>query len=149
MSIALDLADLEGDGGFSIEQASALYRVPLTDYAKHDADTTRGRGLLLSSGCGMMMAAMDSCPALRWCTDVDTLRGKPGVRVGDFLLCAERRARPVAICGWFSISNPDELADAVRRLTRPAVVYLGNLRLGLPGEVDSFREFIDAIGAAS
>ena len=139
---------------FTLEQASRLYGVPLTDYEQLDYDEhghtgARGAGLLVSSGAGMMMSVMDCCPSLRWCVDVDGLRDRRRVRVADFILCAERSASPLAICGWFSITDPRELVGAVRGLTRPAIVYLGNLRLGLPGEVDSFREFVSAIDAAA
>jgi hypothetical protein len=140
----------------TLEQASRLYHVPVTDYRTRDDDGgARGNGLLVSSGAGMMMAAMDCCPSLRWCVDVDDLRGRPTARVTDFLLCAERVASPLAICGWFSISNPDEIVAAVRAMNvaasrrHRAIVYLGNLRLGLPGEVQSFQAFIANIKAAA
>ena len=44
---------------------AAGYRVDLIDYGR---DTG---GLLISSGCGTMMAVMDHAPALRFCLDID------------------------------------------------------------------------------
>jgi hypothetical protein len=125
----------------TLEQGSRLYAIPLTDYG---AD--RGRGLLVSSGCGMMMAAMDCAPRLRWCVDIDTVRD-PRARLADFLLVAERVAEPLAVCGWFSISDPEPLRRAVLALERAAVVYTGNIVLGVPGEVRSFTAFVEALQA--
>jgi hypothetical protein len=131
----------------TLKQAARLYHVPITDYALHDEPDARGEGLLVSSGAGMMMAAMDCCPKLRWCVDIDGLRDRPSARVADFMLMAERVAEPIAVCGWFSITDPKPLRDAVLGLTKTAIVYTGNIRLRVPGEVLSFREFIAGIQA--
>ena len=94
----------------------------------------------------MMMAAMDCVEHLRWCVDIDTLRD-PRARLADFLLVAERHVDPLAVCGWFSISDPRPLRDAVLGFERPAVVYTGNVVLGVPGEVRSFTAFLEALQA--
>jgi hypothetical protein len=123
----------------TLEHASRLYQVPLVDYG---AD--RGRGLLVSSGAGMMMAIMDQCARIRWCVDIDALPRRESVRVADFLLLAEPHCDPIGVCGWFSITNPEEMLRAVRQLRAPSV-YLGNVRAGLDGECDSLRAFIERL----
>lgn len=132
----------------TLDQASRLYHIPLTDYGAW-GDDSRGNGLLVSSGCGMMMATMDCVPALRWCVDTDDLRGRKSARIDDFLLVAQYLATPLGVCGWFSISDPAPLRRAVEALSRPVVVYTGNVRLGVVGEVDSFDKFLRALQAAS
>jgi hypothetical protein len=120
---------------FTIAQASRLYAVPLTDYGP-----ARGDGLLVSSGCGMMMSVMDEVPALRWCVDLDAVHDKRS-RIGDFLLVAETLASPIGVCGWFSISDPEPLRAAVRAMTRRPIVYCGNIKLGAGCEVFSLGAF--------
>lgn len=124
----------------TLEQASRLYGVPLTDYGER-----RGQGLLVSSGSGLMMAVMDACPAFRWCVDLDTLRSRQDTRIGDFLQMAERLTEPIAICGWFSISNPAPLKAAAAGMTTSPIVYAGNVRLGIARECESLEEFLRAV----
>lgn len=92
-----------------------------------------------------MMSVMDACPVLRWCVDLDTLRSRSDTRIGDFLQMAERLAEPIAICGWFSISNPAPLREAIAGMTTSPTVYAGNVRLGCARECESLEQFLSAI----
>jgi hypothetical protein len=122
---------------FTVEQASRFYGVPLIDYERP------GSGLLVSSGSGIMMATMDAVPALRWCVDIDGL-GR-GARLAEFLQLAEHVADPIGICGWFSITDPTVLREAVRSMTRAPLVYAGNIVLGAGAEVRSLDDFVRAL----
>lgn len=123
---------------FTLEQASRFYGVPLIDYERPSA-----RGLLVSSGSGIMMSVMDKVPALRWCVDVDMLG--PTARLTDFLVMADAFVERIAVCGWFSITDPAPLRAAVAALSRAPLVYAGHIELGAGRQVPTLGEFIDAL----
>ena len=112
-----------------------MYGVPVIDYGRaHER-----QGILVSSGCGIMMAVMDQVP-LRYCVDVDTLK-TPSARLGDFLLMSEHVCPPVAVCGWFSLHDPRPLRAALAALLRP-IVYAGGGTQLRDGQSASLGEFI-------
>jgi hypothetical protein len=115
------------------------YRIPLIDYSRPSS------GLLVSSGAGCMMAAMDSCPALRWCLDIDQLA--PESRLAQFLAAAEHLARPIAVLGWFSITDPVPLRAALAGLSRvdEVLVYVHAARLPGGKQCASLLEFERAL----
>jgi len=88
-----------------VAAVAAGYRLDLIDYGRDSS------GLLLSSGSGTMMAVMDHAPALRFCLDIDAQTDE--ARLGAFLQLAARHCAPIAIAGWFSITPPGPLLDAV------------------------------------
>lgn len=120
----------------NLAQISRLYQVELVDYGEH-----RGGGLLVCVGCGLMMGIMDASPPLRWCVDTATLRDKPGARLTDFMIAASRVVEPFAFAGWFSITNPKEIRDALASIPG-AIVYTGKTPIGLPGELADMRQFL-------
>jgi hypothetical protein len=124
----------------TIEQLARLYRVRLIDYERP------GKGLLVSSGCGIMMGVMDHVPALRWCVDIDSCRD---ARIGDFMTAATRYASPLGVCGWFSLTDPTELREAIRAVPEVVATYAGHIRLGVPGEVTTLAAFIAALNGHS
>src|SRR5258707_5188715 len=85
------------------------YGVTLYD-SQRDAN-----GLLVSSGAGIMCAVMDACPVFRWCLDVDD-NSDDGERLARFLICADTSVDPFGVVGWFSITRPEALQKALRRL---------------------------------
>lgn len=123
---------------FTLEQASRLYGVPLIDYERPTA-----RGLLVSSGSGIMMSVMDKVPSLRWCVDVDGLGRR--ARLADFLVIADAVVERIAVCGWFSITDPAPLRNAVAALPRAPLVYVGHIELGAGRQMATLGEFIDAL----
>lgn len=125
---------------FTVAQAARLYGIDLIDYERPS------RGLLVSSGAGIMMGVMDEARTLRWCVDVDSL--KPTARLDQFLVMAERLCDPVAICGWFSITDPRPLRAAIAGMTQPPICYGGNVRFGVGRESDTLRSFLDQLGCA-
>ena len=124
----------------AVIQAARLYAVPLIDYEREDA-----YGVLVSSGCGIMMAVMDASPCLRWCVDADRLRGNPRARIADFLYCASLTADPVVVCGWFSYTDPTELTAAIWKMPIPPLVYGGAHRFGHGREARSLRELLSML----
>lgn len=123
---------------FTVEQAARLYRMPIVDYH-------RGRGVLISSGCGIMMAVMDQVP-FRWCFDTDRLDAGGLARLPDFAELAGA-VTPIAICGWFSYSNPAPLAEAMRR-AGSQLCYAGHVRFGIEGEATTLEEFLERCRAS-
>lgn len=126
--------------------ASRFYRVPLVDFG------TEGwwvwperRGVLIGSGCGLMVSVMDQVP-FRWCVDTDDLRHSRGANLQGFLHMAQSLTGFVAVCGWFSYSDPEPLRAAVRALPNPAacpVYFGGGVLADVPGACYPLQEFID------
>jgi hypothetical protein len=120
------------------------YDVPLVDYCEGD-DAPDRWGLLIGSGCGLMMSVMDHVP-FRYCVDADTLRLHLPSRAYALaqLTAAAGRLEGVALVGWFSISDPEPLRAAFAELNPPGLVYAGATRLRVPGEVETLQQFLDA-----
>ena len=115
-----------------------FYGVPLVDYERP------GHGLLVGSGAGIMMAAMDVAVAFRWCFDIDGMREYRFIR--DFLVMIERCCPQVThfgVVGWFSITDPGPLIDALGQLSRPCWTYGGDRRL-TSNVCDTLADFVDA-----
>ncbi len=66
--------------------------------------------IIVSSGAGCMSAAMDSL-RFRYCMDIDQLT--PRSRLSDFLLWCERILLRVVVVGWFSLTDPEPLRQAL------------------------------------
>jgi hypothetical protein len=118
--------------GFSRE-----YYVPLVDY-KRD-----GGGLLVGSGCGVMMAAMDALPQFRWCVDIDNIRDTS--RFWRWLPWAESFASRVAVVGWFSITDPTVLRQAIGGMKRRPLAYTPGTDLGAE-HCPTLEEFLRRCG---
>ena len=96
-----------------------LFCVPVIDYRR------ASNGLLIGSGAGIMAAIMDATQRFRFAVDLDDCRD-------DDRLCAWVRALDrnglvdlIALAGWFSISDPTEIAATLRGLSVPTIVYSG------------------------
>lgn len=124
---------------FTVDQAARLYAVPIIDYERPS------RGMLVSSGAGLMMSVMDEAPALRWCVDIDRMPSQE--RLTDFLLMCERICSPLAVCGWFSLTSPEPLRRAMSSLANPERCYSygGNVRFGVGDEVESLGAFLNRL----
>lgn len=110
----------------------------------YPADYSRASyGLLIGSGAGTMMAVMDIAPRFRFALDADHYRGRED-RVCDWLRAMDRNGLVdlVAVCGWFSISDPAPLAGALGTLSAPTIVYSG---AGLGREIFSKVTFTDTL----
>src|SRR5216117_3249979 len=107
-----------------LDRWARMYGVTYSDYADRAGYGygREGDGLLVASGCGLMMAVMDACPALRYCFDTDT-QGKNALWA-DWLICAERYASMIVVAGWFSISDPAPLVRGVAGLADPSRVIV-------------------------
>ncbi len=126
----------------TLEEVARLYAIPLIDYERPS------NGLLLSSGCGLMMSVMDAVPELRYCVDVGPMKSP---RLKDFLLFARRMVSPIGVVAWFSVTSPSKILDACEGL-EDVVLYLGHVETSHPGQVPSLADFVRAMaqrGAAS
>lgn len=99
---------------------NCIFGIPLIDYRR------ASYGLLIGSGAGSMMAIMDASPRFRFAIDIDQCRGRED-RLADWLRALDRNALVdlVALAGWFSISDPILIADALRSLRVPTLLYSG------------------------
>lgn len=82
---------------------SRAYGFDVTDYGR-----ARGRGVLLSVGSGLLMAAMDLMPSLRWATDLSG--GKPAEQTREWCTWLDRVVSHVVVVAWFTITDPAFLA---------------------------------------
>lgn len=88
-----------------VELCARLTGVPLIDYGRPT------EGVLVGSGSGLMMALMDVCPNFRWCTEFDNAQNANWI---DFIEGVSRHVL-VVVAGWFSITDPRALREAVGR----------------------------------
>ena len=89
------------------EQLARAYPAPqVYDYGAHRADQ-----LVLATGAGMMMAAMDALNA-RWCADIGGQRGLASCR--DWLAACAHTVERVWLIGWFTITDPASVFDPIR-----------------------------------
>jgi hypothetical protein len=111
---------------------SAIFDVRPVDYERSS------RGLLIGSGAGVLMAVMDLASCFRYAIDVDQCRGRMD-RLGAWLRALDRNGLVdrIAVCGWFSITDPKEIAGALAGLSAPILVYAGG---GLGRE--QFADFV-------
>jgi len=122
----------------SVDSIARMYRIPVIDYDRES------RGVLVSSGCGIMMAIMDDASSLRWCVDIDELPRDNRLR--DFMLWLPRLAAPIAVAGFFSITDPTPLRSIIADL--PGVITYGGAGVALGGRACStLREFLDTVNA--
>jgi hypothetical protein len=77
----------------------------------YDYGTHRAEQLVLATGAGMMMAAMDALNA-RWCADIGGQRGLDSCR--DWLTASALVVERVWLIGWFTITDPARVFDAIR-----------------------------------
>lgn len=108
------------------------------DVIEYDRD---GDAILISSGCGIMMAVMDEVPRIKWCVDID--RTGCDARLRDFIQWAHYfLCMPVFIVGWFSITDPDPLRSLVISIRGDAIAYTPSVELGAK-HVETLAEFVE------
>ena len=120
-----------------LAEFSGQYYVPLADYGAH-----RGDWLLLSSGCGIMMAVMDADQRFRWCVDVDGLKDRS--RFARWAGWSQRLVAGVAVVGWFSITDPSLLRQAVAAMDQMPLAYTPGVELGAK-HCGSLEEFLQQL----
>ena len=97
--------------------------IPLIDYER------AGDGLLISSGCGIMLAVMDSVPTLRFCVDIDD--AGCGDRFADFIQWIRYwKTVPLFCVGWFSLTSPEPLKRIVDNVRGEVLAYTPGVDLG-------------------
>lgn len=136
---------------FTVPMAARMYHVPLVDYCESTPEPNRW-GVLIGSGCGLMMSVMDVVP-FRFCLDADELHlaadPSRAYALAQFIAIAAR-LEGVALVGWFSITDPAPLANAFAALDPPGLLYMGDMqgrRPDVPGTVDTLEQFLTAARA--
>lgn len=120
----------------SVELAGRLCAVPIIDW-------NRGEGVLIGSGCGMMMAIMDETQ-LRWAVDSDSALG---ANWQDFIDAMVMNGHRVVLAGWFSNSSPRIFSCALERHP-DLLVYGGSFKFGSANEAESLEDLIARIRAS-
>lgn len=137
---------------WTVQLASRMYlRGMMRDDALVDmceGETQPDRwGVLLGSGCGLMMAVLDHVP-FRYCLDIDELKlGRDARRIERFSSFVQMaNVAPdggIALAGWFSITPIDAVQDAFSFVPgEQPVVYARGRQIIVPGFVDTLEEFI-------
>jgi len=125
------------------EYIAAYFGYALTDYGR------AGDGLMLSSGAGLMMAAMDVCQRVRWCVDIDAVRPLWS-RLPELMVALDRNCGlgVLVVTGAFLADKPDQLRAGLARLTlTPAVAYCARQR-NFPDEALTLTELAARVAAA-
>lgn len=102
-----------------------------------------GDGVLIASGCGIMMSIMDAVPRYRYCIDVDSFRQIQS-RLPQMLSALDKNChlKIIGIAGWFSLDKPDALQQSQQRITNAqCVTYSGGYN-AFTNETISLQEFI-------
>lgn len=105
-----------------------------------------GDSLLIASGCGLMMAVMDSVPRFRWCIDIDSHR-EIAHRVPTFMSALDLNCqfKAIGVAGWFSVDTPHALQQGIAKVTRAqCIAYSGGLGV-FSNEQHTLREYIYAL----
>lgn len=113
-------------------------------FGVHPVDYRRASyGLLIGSGSGTMMGVMDVALRFRFALDADQYRGRED-HLCDWIRAMDRNCLVdlIAVCGWFSITDPVPFAGALGTLSAPTIVYSG---AGLRREVFSQVTFTDTL----
>jgi hypothetical protein len=114
----------------TIEQLSKLYKISVDDFVDYGAERP-GSGLLVSAGCGLMMATCDAVPSFRYAMDADVLPPASRTRVADWFEGMAYICDRVAFTGWFSRPENGLPMQAWTRhfaqnVGRPLVYFGGN-----------------------
>lgn len=102
-----------------------------------------GDGVLIASGCGIMMSIMDAVPRYRYCIDVDSFRSIQS-RLPQMLSALDKNCqlKLIGIAGWFSLDKPDALQQGQTRITKAqCITYSGGYN-AFVNEALSLQEFI-------
>ena len=98
------------------ETLGKIYNVGIIDYKRE------GHGILMAIGSGFMMAVMDMCPKLRYCTDLSNFRNWDGFQ--KWLVCMNWLADFIVVAAWYSISKPEKLRESLLLVKKvPLLIY--------------------------
>ncbi len=102
-----------------------------------------GDGVLIASGCGIMMSIMDAVPRFQYCIDVDSFRENHS-RLPQLLSALDKNCefKLIAIAGWFSLDKPDMLRDGQHRITNAQCVTYSGGYFAFPNEAQTLKQFI-------
>lgn len=103
---------------------------------------TRGHGLLLTTGAGLMMSLMDQLPAISYAADLGGGRNIEGM--GKFLEAASRLFSHVLVVAWFTASNPATWQDAyLSHLAGVEIGYWSNEELPIERRFNTVGEALE------
>lgn len=122
-----------------VTELARFFGVPLIDYRRES------NGVLVASGCGIMMAAMDEVPCFRWCVDADSMRwGGAPWRIEWFMTALDRNTTVelLGVAGWFSLDRPTYLQAGLRTIHRMRTATYSGGAGAFDGEASSYGEFV-------
>lgn len=107
-------------------RVAAAYRLPhVVDYGPQRP----GRGLLITTGAGLLLADMDVLPSCRWAVDIGASRGHP--HAADWAAVCARLVTHTVAHLWMAITDPGWMAsvlapfaaDRLAVCSRPRILY--------------------------
>jgi hypothetical protein len=103
-----------------------------------------GDGVLIASGCGIMMSIMDAVPRFQYCIDVDSFRHNHS-RLPQLLSAFDKNChfKVIGIAGWFSLDKPDALRQGQQRITNAQCVTYSGGYSAFTDEAKTLKDFID------
>jgi len=102
-----------------------------------------GDGVLIASGCGIMMSIMDAVPRFQYCIDVDSFRENQN-RLPQLLSALDKNCdfKLIGIAGWFSLDKPDMLRNGQQRIANAQCVTYSGGYAAFPNEAQTLKQFI-------
>jgi hypothetical protein len=103
-----------------------------------------GDGVLIASGCGIMMSIMDAVPRFGYCIDVDSFRNNQS-RLPQFISALDKNCQfqIIGIAGWFSLDMPNALQQGQQRISNAKCVTYSGGYAAFFNEANTLKEFID------
>lgn len=87
-----------------IELVSKIYKIPIIDYGE-----SRGEGVLICTGSGLMMSIMDINKSIRYCIETKDLIN---IINAKYWIMELQSCTPFIIfAGWLSVTKPESIID--------------------------------------
>ncbi|MCD4558237.1 hypothetical protein [Schaalia sp. lx-100] len=103
---------------------------------------TRGHGLLLTTGAGMMMSLMDQTPGCSYAADLGGGRNVEGMT--KFLEATARLYSHILIIAWFTASDPKTWEDVyLKPLDGADIGYWSNVELPISRRFNTVGEALE------
>jgi hypothetical protein len=120
-------------------QLAWAYSVP----APIDYGPERGNGILFAIGSGLMMAAMDQLPHVRWALDVGGPKQGPHILVQYWCEALPWVVDHICVAAWFTITDPSGFERVyLKALPADRLAVWSRPRLHCGINVDSLDELV-------
>jgi hypothetical protein len=100
----------------------------------------KGRGLLVTTGAGMLMSDMDVLPYCRWAVDLGAGRHHP--RAGDWVEACSHVTTHLVAHVWMSLTSPNWMSGVLSRYPYSRLAVLAYPRLPVGHRLEDMDEMI-------